>query len=171
MAKTPKIFISYNPKALEEETLAVRLQTIGAVNGFDTFLPDRFSENVPRDSETIRRIKLSDYFVMFASHNISRAVQDEIDIAFEHFNDPSKIIIIYNQHQVQSPGVENPNTVTLIPFDPSKETVDKVISKVVARITTEEYSKSNQETTNGLLALLGIGLGLLALAAIFSGED
>lgn len=170
MAKSPTIFISYNPKASQEETLAVRLQTIGAVNGFRTFLPDRFVGKNYVDDETIRRIRESDYFVIFASHKISKIVQDEIDIAFQHFQDPSKIIIIYNRQLVPNLRLQDKSAGTLISFDPLNETVDIVIKKVVRQIVRKERDKSRKETENGLLALIGVGLGLWALSTMFS-ED
>ena len=60
------IFISYNPDNGLEQTLASRLHTIGAVNGFRMYMPDRFNSNSQLDYETIRRINLSDYFIVFS---------------------------------------------------------------------------------------------------------
>jgi len=170
MNKTPTIFISYNPKAPQEETLAVRLQTIGAVNGFQTLLPDRFAGKSYVDDETERRIISSDYFVIFATRSLSKIVQDEIDVAFGHFKDRSKIIVIYNHDTVDlaSEGVQD---FTPIPFDPRTETVDLVIKKVINRISQKEEDKKQKQNQNGLLALLGIGLGLLALSALFGNDD
>lgn len=101
MAKTPTIFISYNPKSPDEETLAVRLQTIGSVNGFNTLLPDRFSSKGFVDRETKTRIKSADYFVIFASSHLSNIVQEEIDIACDYFHDPSKILVIDDDQMVE----------------------------------------------------------------------
>jgi hypothetical protein len=36
------IFVTYNPQNDFEQTLAVRLQTLGAIHGFNMLLPDRF---------------------------------------------------------------------------------------------------------------------------------
>jgi hypothetical protein len=171
MTKTPSIFISYNPKARNEETLAVRLQTIGAVNGFRTLLPDRFVGKAYVDDETTRRIQSSDYFVIFATQDLSKVVLQEIHIAFEHFKDSSKIIVIYDAHEAPNFILENPGSVTLVEFDPMSETVDVVIKKVIEEIAKKEKGQQVKNSNNGLLALLGIGLGLVALASLVSSEE
>lgn len=171
MSKKPAIYITYNPKASHEETLAVRLQTIGAVNGFTTYLPDRFKGEDFPDNETIRRIQSSDYFVIFATKKLSKIVESEIDIAYEHFNDPSKIIVLHDisiSHQIKP---TKPSEVTLIEFDSHVDTVDTIIKQVINKIFIKEESKQNNETQNGLLALLGIGLGLWILSALFSEDN
>ena len=53
--RNPVIFISYNPRNHDEETLAIRLHTIGAVNGFNMLLPDRYHSTTVIDDETKRR--------------------------------------------------------------------------------------------------------------------
>lgn len=170
MKKAPTIFISYNSHASNEETLAVRLQTIGAVNGFTTLLPDRFSNKNYVDEETRRRIFSADYFILFSSRKVSQVVRNEIDIAFEHFNDPSKIIVIYNPNEVSNLNID-PNLVTLISFNPQSETVDIVINKIVLEIQKKESGQKTRENQDGFMALLVIGLGLVALATFFGGDD
>lgn len=167
----PTIFISYNSGVQQEETLAVRLQTIGAVNGFHTLLPDRFNHKSVVDRETISRIQESDYFLIFAtSHRLSKIVEQEIEIAFQHFKDPSKIIVLYDPNGSNITSSPHADKLTLITFDPHNETVDLVIKKIINVISVEEKSKEKKEQQNGLLALLGIGLGLWALGSIIN-ED
>ena len=68
------VFITYNPSSEVEQTLAVRLHTIGAVNGFKMLLPDRmYSEDV-LDDETRHRIDSADWFILFLTQQISPIV-------------------------------------------------------------------------------------------------
>jgi hypothetical protein len=167
----PTIFISYNSGVHQEETLAVRLQTIGAVNGFNTLLPDRFQHKSPVDRETINRIQQSDYFLIFAiSNHLSKIVKQEIEIAFQHFKDPSKIMVLFNPEGSDITKSPHSEKLTLIPFNPYTETVDLAIKKIINRISVKEKSKEIKEQQNSLLAFLGIGLGLWALGSIFN-ED
>ncbi len=168
MARTPTIFITYNPGVPQEETLAVRLQTIASINGFESFLPDRYGKTI--NDDTIHRINSSDYFVIFATGRISKLVESEMNFAFEHLNDPQKIFVIYDQSSVRNLPI-NTQEATLIPFDVRNESVDQVINKIVQKLSSDKRKKKVKEEENGLLALLGIGLGLLALATLFSSKD
>jgi len=169
MERSPTIFISYNPNSDQEEMLAVRLQTIGAVSGFQTLLPNRYSNKRFVDEETRRSIKNADYFVIFATQDLSNIVQEEIRVAFEYFKDPSRIIIIHDTHRATNFNFRD-SSATVVDFNPISDTVDIVIKKVLDQISKKEKVKV-KDNDNGLLALLGIGLGLLALSAIFSESD
>ena len=63
----PSVFISYNPNSDIEQTLAVRLHTIGAVHGFTMLLPERFGFSKLPTNETKSRILSADYFILFSS--------------------------------------------------------------------------------------------------------
>lgn len=170
---TPTVFISYNPGVHFEETLAIRLQTIGAVNGFRTFLPDRYYSSSTLEQETKNRIRQSDYYVIFATKKLSGVVEEEIQFAFE--NIPSKqIIIIYNTQNFHlEKGAHE--QYTEIGFDPRYDTIDQIIQEVVHSLQSQESKKKqNRAIENGVTAFLGIGLGLLALGALeslFSKKD
>jgi len=174
MNEAPTIFITYNPRVAIEETLAVRLQTIGAVNGFDALLPDRFSGKKFVSEETARRIKTSDYFVLFLTGQISEMVKEEIDIAFKHLGDPSRIIVIYDQENSNNLAeLEQSHEATLVPFNPDNEQADAIVKKVMDEITKAEEATEqekplgNDRVKKGLFAFLAIGLGLLILALLF----
>ncbi len=165
MSKAPAIFISYNPKAPEEETLAVRLQTIGAINGFTTYLPDRYNVNYLNE-ETIRRIEAADYYVIFVFKRVGKRVLDEMNVAYQKHHDKSKIILIYDEQIGHPLNTTSAQSVTSIPFNPRHESVGTVINRVVAAISRKEQQKEKKNFNNGLLAFLGVGLGILALGAI-----
>jgi hypothetical protein len=95
--KDKTIFITYNPNSEAEQTLAVRLHTIGAVNGFRMYLPDRFNSNTFLDIETKRRIEESGFFVVFSMSYLSDIVKQEIEYAYQVLQDKSKILVIYNK--------------------------------------------------------------------------
>jgi len=170
------IFITYNPQIDTEQTLAVRLHTIGAVNGFKMYLPDRFNSETYLDIETKRRIDEADFVVLFSLQSkISNIVKEEISYAWNRLHDKSKIIVIYpTQRTLKSKMGAN---FTEIYFNPHRDTVDtvthKILSEIFQKINKEDLSKLNQtdlkiqkqeeQTTNSVLAFIGIGLGLLIL--------
>lgn len=167
--KSPTIFISYNARNEDEQTLAVRLHTIGAVNGFTMLLPDRNSNLVLSD-ETKNRINQSDYFVVFAFGKTSPQVLGEMEHAFMRLRDKYRIIVI-------KPGTDKqqgrePNHFTQIYFNPKLESVDMIMQKIMGSIFKKQKmikkkaAKKTKEAENGFLALLGVGLGLYALNEI-----
>lgn len=164
--KSNTIFISYNPKQPEEQTLAIRLHSIGAVNGFRMFLPDRFNSDRVLDLETKRRIDESDYFILFSlSDTLSPIVGDEINYAWNRFKkDKSRIIIIHRTDKNQAIQFEASKHCTTINYNPFEESMNAVSSKVINVIFHKEAKlQKDKESQNGLVALLTIGLGLLAL--------
>lgn len=164
------IFISYNPKSEDEQILAVRLHTIGAVHGFRMFLPDRYNSETILDFETKRRIQESEWFVIFSTTKLSRIVKEEIEYAYEILKDKSRIIVIYDSTKGRNiVGIEH---CTEIYFDSKKESIDQVIKE---KILVKIFQDLNQEHTrlkvkndekNAILAFLGIGLGLAMLSSL-----
>lgn len=67
----PTVFISYNPNSDIDQTLAVRLHTIGAVHGFNMLLPDRVGFTKSVSNETKSRILSADYFILFSTEVLS----------------------------------------------------------------------------------------------------
>ncbi len=164
MSKNITLFITYNPNNGDEQTLAVRLHTIGVANGLRMFLPDRFNSKRVLDIETKRRIDESDYFVLFSfTSKLSPIIDSEISYAWERFKDKSKIIIIYNARESKSLKSVSDNC-TEIYFDPNTENIELVIHKIMTAVSRkEEKPKRTKELQEALLALLGIGLGLVVL--------
>ncbi len=184
--KATTIFITYNPNIPTEQTLAIRLHTIGAVNGFRMYLPDRYNSDTILDTETQNRIASSDYVIMFSTTaKLSAIVKQEIEYAFQKFQDKSRIIVIYStRRNLKGKGTEH---FTEIYHNALEETTDSVIERILAIIVkkrqeqmkTEQYKveinnkkneikklKAQKELDNALIALLGIGLGLAVLAVI-----
>ena len=118
--KTPTIFISYNPNSDFEQTLAVRLHTTGAVNGFRMFLPDRYNSDTIIDNETKNRISQSDWLIVFSTEELSEIVKQEIQYAWQKLKDKSKILVIYNFEKGKNIKGDITNHFTEIYFDPYK---------------------------------------------------
>jgi hypothetical protein len=166
----PTIFITYNPRSSLEQTLAVRLHTSGVVNGFKMYLPERGNSEISIDYETKRRIEESNYFVIFSFSKLSKVVLEEINYAYQKFNDKSKIIVIF--HSSVGKTIRNPDHFTQFLFDPLKEPVDSMLRKIMDTIfqkfssETAFKKRKEKELQNNMLALLGIGLGLFALSRL-----
>lgn len=173
------MFISYNPHSELEQTLAVRLHTIGSVSGFQMFLPDRYHGSKTIDISTQERIRQADWFVVFTTQQLSSIVLEEIRFAYQLKHDKSKIIIVYDTSVGEL--VTNTEQCTKIPFDVRRTGVDTVLQAIMRaimdaeqaeqkalkdRLAQEEYARREAERIrdrNGLLALLGAGASLLAL--------
>lgn len=173
------IFITYNPDNGLEQTLASRLHTIGAVNGFRMYMPDRFNSNSQLDYETVRRINLSDYFILFSFGKLSEMVRQEIETAYSHLQDPSRIIVIYDRRKGKNLVGKITTHFKAFDFDPIKDDSSELVQKVIASINHREQNvlhqqlvqeRSKKENNQAINALLGIGLGLFALAALSKSE-
>jgi hypothetical protein len=182
--KQTTIFMTYNPKVGSEQTLAVRLHTIGAVNGFRMYMPDRHNSDSILDTETQRRINMSDYLVLFSLGKLSPIVKQEIEYAFNHLQDKSKIIVIYDSRKGKNLKDEVAQYFTPFYFDPTEGNVDGFLHSIVTTIFHKEHItvikqqqkaekmrlQSQQQTEQGLTALLGIGVGLFILNALAKAE-
>ncbi len=182
----PTIFISYNPNSEFEQTLAVRLHTMGAVNNFRMFLPDRYNSDFGIDEETKFRIQQADWFLVFSTGELSQTVKEEIEYAWQIFKNKSKIIVIYNFLEGKTLQGDITHHFTEIYFNPHTEDFDQIINnKIIPKIINETYSEEQElqqkiqnekqrqakeqelkQQRSALLALVGIGLGLILLASI-----
>lgn len=167
MTKLPTIFLSYNSGFDLEETLAVRLHTIGAVHGFKMLLPDRYDNNELVSAETQTRIKLADYFILFSTSVLGAQVQEEIAIAFRHLNDKSKIIVVYDRHKGKN--IKGADNCTEIFIDSRSESTQQILERILAELKSKETQKNIKKlksTEDVLGGILLAGLGLLVLGAL-----
>lgn len=161
----PSVFISYNPNSDIEQTLAVRLHTIGAVHGFNMLLPDRVGFSKTVSTETRNRITSADYFILFSTTSLSSIVLEEIQIASSKLHDKSKILVIYDIGFGKNlKGAENFTEVYINRSSPVETILNTIISKVKSIQT-----RGNSE--GGFLSALGpillTGVALFALSSIF----
>lgn len=163
MAQLPTVFISYNPDSEFEQTLAIRLQTIGAVHGYNTLLPDRAYRGTQLTLETKNRILLSDFFVVFSTSQISKVVLDEINVASNHLNDKTRILVIYDKSVGKNlKGLDNCTSVFI---DRSQDILQ--IATSITNSIKNVSKKQNSDILSSLSGILLVGLGLFALSEIF----
>jgi len=166
--KPTSVFVTYNPGNDFEQTLAVRLHTIGAVHGFNMLMPDRFHNNGQISSETAFRIRSSDYFILFSTSALTAVVQQEISTAFAHLQDKSKVLIIYNKVK----NLKHNENCTEVFIDASKDSPQMILDKVIGQIKQNQkgMSKNGLAQKDDSASILGgillIGLGLLALDSL-----
>ncbi len=174
------IFITYNPGNNAEETIAARLHTIGAVSGFRMYMPDRFNSSSILDLETKRRINQSDYLIMFSMSTLSNIVKQELEEAFKHIQDKSRIIVIYDKQRGKNLNSPVTNYFTSFFFDKynnrQEDLLHAIINSILHRESMEKtttgspHGLTSKDTENtALAALLGVGLGLFILG-ILSGS-
>lgn len=169
----PTVFVTYNPGNEFEQTLAVRLHTIGAVHGFNMLLPDRFNNTGRINQETTYRIKTTDYFILFSTSVLTPIVQEEINTAFTHLKDKSKILIIYNKVK----NLKHNEHCTEVYIDARKDSPQDILNKIIKEIKINQKAvvskrtpAPNQDTMTALGGILLVGLGLLALDSLLTTE-
>ena len=181
--KQTTVFVTYNPGNPLEQTIATRLHTIGAVSGFRVYLPDRYNSISILDEETKSRINQSDYVVMFSLGKLSSIVKQEIQTAFKHIGDKSKIIVVYDKHKGKNLTGEIAKHFTPFYFDKYSNKQDELLKAIASTITqksktdtiakprlTAVKKQKQANETNALAALLGVGIGLLVLGALSSSK-
>jgi hypothetical protein len=193
--KPTTIYITYNPKNGAEKTLAVRLHTIGAVNGFKMYLPDRYNSESELDAESQSRISRSEYVILFSMGSLSSIVKQEIQYAVRFGIPANKIIVIYDNRKGKNLTGDITNHFRQYNINPESDNIDEVLHSIVDGIFLEQQIKHHLEIENhqqkrilqleiekkqllqqkenqqGLTALLGIGLGLFVLGALADSGD
>jgi hypothetical protein len=160
----PTVFLSYNPHVDTEEMLAVRLFTLGGVSGFEMQLPDRGASATQVTRETAHRIAMADYFVLFSTSALSPVVREEIQLAYDTFRDPSRIIIIYDKKTGKN-GL-SPSLCTEVSIDLAAD-AQTIVAQIADKVGTTQ-KKGSHNFFIDLGGLLLAGLGLFKLAYVYS---
>lgn len=96
--KQTTVFVTYNPGNDFDANISCKATyNRCAVHGFNMLMPDRFHNNGKISNETAYRIKSSDYFILFSTSALTQVVLQEVNTAFAHLKDKSKVVIIYNK--------------------------------------------------------------------------
>lgn len=172
MSRLPSIFLSYNPDNDVEETLAIRLHTLGAVHGFRMALPDRYYSDEKITEGTKARIRDCSYYILFSTQSrLSKVAKEEINYAFEQFHDEHKIIIIYDA--ARGKNLKNTAKCTELFYDKKEfKTTDAFVKHVLEQIQQKEEklaakAKKEKDAVGGFVLA---GLGLLLLGAFLSDD-
>jgi hypothetical protein len=156
----PSVFISFNPNSDIEQTLAIRLNTIGAVHGFNMLLPDRSPLQKGISIETKSRILLADYFILFSTSALSKEVLSEIEVAYSKLQDKTKILVVYDKRIGKNvSGLEN---CTEVYIDLNAD-VPKILSEILNQVKFTQNGKHDSPDWSWIILT---GLGLFALASI-----
>lgn len=169
--KQPTVFVTYNSGNDFEETLAVRLHTIGAVNGFTMLMPDRFSPKNIITPETQYRIRSSDYFILFSTSKLTSIVKQEVEEAFRHLKDKSRILIVYNKYK----NLQHNENCTELYVDTALKTPEQILNAILEQLKQKQHKKPSKqkEEDNSMSVIAGIlliGLGLFALDSLFNSK-
>ncbi|MFN8340638.1 MAG: hypothetical protein U0V64_03135 [Cyclobacteriaceae bacterium] len=168
-----RIYISYNSSAQQEQSLALRLQTLSSLYGLHVSLPDRIGSNAIKDS-TKERIAASELFIVFSTISLSKAVREEINFARSL---RKKIIVVYDKdvpRNLELTGVKE------IEYDRSKDSPDKVLNVILKEVHSSSPKTNKVKSTrrkkivrkddDTFAGFVLVGLGLLLLAAFMSGD-
>jgi hypothetical protein len=158
------IFISYNPKVESEQSLALRLQTLGALYGLSVSMPDRTGTAMLKES-TKQRIGKATLFIVFSTRNLAKSVISEINYALEL---KKKIIVVYDKDvkkNLDIPGVRE------IEYNQREDKPDKIIAEILKEVNKQPPTSAKKTVTaekedDALGAFLVVGLGLLLLGAL-----
>lgn len=163
MANT--IFITYNHASQAEESTALRLQTISNLYGLSVVLPYRHRNLLELSTETKNRINKSTFVVAFCADGLTESLKDEIDFALSE-NKP--IVVIYDHLKGKKINLKTDRNIkeVFVDFNKTDEALHNIADFLRSKISTENSKKDIKkpgENSSGIgIALLGIGLGLLA---------
>lgn len=157
------IFLTYNQDSQVGKNTALRMQTISNLYGMSVNLPARsIGKETRMNEETARRIAASDVFVSFFLEDLTPAMKQEADHALQ-LKKPT--LELYNPDIIQKVNTKLPSFYQAVPID--FENTDDTLHKVGEFIDQIAPTYKFDKKANGLsVALVGIGLGLLALWAL-----
>jgi len=157
------IFITYNHESKAEESTALRLQTISNLYGFSINLPNRLGVNKTVSNETMLRILNSNFVVAFCIDGLDELLKNEVQYAIS-INKP--LIVIYDNEKRKTINFENISNVieVFVDFNKTDDALHSIAEFLRRKLVADESKLiSGTEKDSGLgIALLGIGLGLLA---------
>jgi hypothetical protein len=163
------IFITYNPSSDIGQGTAFRMQTIAGLHGLKIELPARNANSSLISTETKRRIESAVAVLIFIAENVSEKVNAEI----LHAQKKKKPIIVISENNIKINKGSYPN-IELFRFN--KHNPDQTLHDVVMFIknvhtlgsnnTPTKKKQISKEASGIITAVLGIGLGMLALYSL-----
>lgn len=155
------IFITYNDRSVIGKNTALRIQTNAQLYGTRVDLPARYFGSVQISDETSSRIQRASVVVAFSLEDLTFPMQHELHFAMKL---QKPILVLYHR------GVKN---IDFQGYKKIKEVeldylnTDDTLKKVGDFLEEQRKGTSITDKEIGLeTAVLGIGLGLLALWAL-----
>jgi hypothetical protein len=160
------IFLTYNDGSSIGKNTALRIQTNAQLYGTKVDLPSRYFGGAVISDETTHRIKQSSVLVAFSLEILTPALQSELRYAMT-INKP--ILVLYDQG-VKNIDFGNYKRIKEVELDYLN--TDDTLKKVSDFLDDQRKGRSKvTDKEIGLeTAILGIGLGLLALWALNSSK-
>lgn len=163
----PKIFVSYNPGVEIEQSTALRLQTLSSLYGATVYLPDRLGTIALKET-TKQKISDSQVFVMFSTQRLTNIVQEEVNFAL-HLG--KRVIIFYDARVGKNLNtIQKPNLIETT-FNPHTEDAATILKKAMDLGGFQDAPGGLSNSSSGLSAVVGIGLGLFLLWALTKDDD
>ena len=158
--KCSSFFVSYNPGVENEQSTALRLQTLAGLYGVVIHLPDRYGA-IELKSSTKQRIADSVLFVMFSTKDLSKQVEEEVNHAISL---GKKVLVFYDKGVGKKPMTKD---IYEKCFDPLLDTPATVIDRVLMLGDIIESSESENKVA---FAIVEIGLCLIFLWSLSKKE-
>lgn len=163
------VFVTYNQGSDFEESTALRLQTLSNLYGLNLMLPYRYANAITIHRESKKRIDNADFVVAFCTDGLlSALLTEELNYAAQK---QKRTILIFDKAQKRKIKYTNDGTVKEIYVDFYK--TDEALHTIAEFLRNNQAvrNKKQQAQNNAVgVALLGIGLGLLA-AWVLSKND
>lgn len=166
---TNNIFITFSPSSQAEESTALRLQTISNLYGLSVALPYRQKTNAEINTETKKRIDNSTFIVAFCADGLTKFVKEELNYAILK---KKPIVVIYDTTKGKKINFKTNTNIkeVFVDFNKTDDALHSIANFIRSKIQITQVKRTKQQTTNndsGVgVALLGIGLGLLAAWAL-----
>lgn len=163
------IFLTYNRNSSFGQNTALRLQTISNLYGLSVFLPARAVNNGAAISqETRNRISNASIIVALGLEQLTPIMQSELEFASQLTNKP--IVIINDSRVGQTIDFGNNQNVRHVDIDfLDTDEALKEIAEFLEKLPTKNNKEKNEIGLG--IALIGVGLGLLALWALSKDDE
>lgn len=155
------IFLTFNENSEAGRNTALRMQTISNLYGMAVNLPVRLRMGSELDTETKSRIKASSFVVAFALEGLAHRMRIELQHAIAL---KKPIIVLYNPYLGKTLEFEDYKNVKEFFLDYSN--TDETLHQVADFMDSFKYPAKEKNQNGAGVALVGIGLGLLALWAL-----
>ncbi|MEM9985129.1 MAG: hypothetical protein AAF804_08540 [Bacteroidota bacterium] len=155
------IFLTYNQGSQIGKNTVLRMQTISNLYGLTAFLPVRaYGAGSGLDEETQRRIRKSPVVVAFALDKLTRRMKAELTYAIHQ---KKAIVVIYDQSKSRTLTFKDYKNVMeeWIDYDQTEDSLHNV-----SEFLDEYFAKKEKGQGQLGTAIVGVGLGLLALWAL-----